>query len=628
MKKGTYIIAAAVCLAGVLAYFIMAGSRKPEIRNIILISIDTCRADYLSCYGYLQKTTPHIDAVAEGATRFENVISPAPITLPAHSSMLTGTTPPFHGVHNNTGYQLAPSNLTLAEILQQDGFTTAAIVSAFVLDGNRGLTQGFDTYYDSFSKRNYNRDIEGNERKGGETTQLALNWLDQNKEGKSFLFLHYYDPHLDYSPPEPFASDFADNPYAGEIAFTDHCIGRVVRKLKEIGLYDSTLLIITGDHGEMLGEHGEDEHSYFIYESAIKVPLIIKLPRQAKGLAIAQPVGLVDIVPTLCSLLDIDIPSRIQGQDISSMLHGTIPDAYERHLYSESVVPTYVGASSLMAISTGRWKYIQAPRPELYDLASDPAEECNLIGKESHRARILEDRLRETLEQSVRKTPDSRIQLDAASIKRLESLGYVAGKAEGEIVFDANKDDPKDLIYVYTQYHRARKLIDTDKEDEKAKKILLELIPLHPEYYRIYLPLGDIAMREGDLDQALGYYRRAIELDPQKITDKLYNNLAWIQATNPSITTRDVDEAVEFAKRVCERTNFNNPYALDTLAVAYAAAGNFQKALETDRKAQRIASSANHTRLVQKIDARLKLFARSKPYTEPPLKPRPGPYGK
>ena len=713
MKKRTYIIVATFCLTGVLAYFIVAGNRPPEIRNIILISIDTCRADYLSCYGYPQETTPHIDAFARNATRFENVVSPIPITLPAHSSMLTGMIPPFHGVHNNIGYKLAPSIQTFPEILKQNGFNTSAILSAFVLDKKFGMAQGFDTYHDTFKDVHHN--IFGDERKGDETTQVALDWLEKNKDNKSFLFLHYYDPHMDYAPPEPFASKFSDNLYAGEIAFTDHCIGQVIQKLKELQMYDSALVIITGDHGEMLGEHGEKEHTYFIYEAAIKVPLIVKLPGQKKAETVTHPVGLVDIVPTLCSILDIDIPSRIQGQDITSLLQGKVPDSYERFLYSESQVPTRLGASSLMSVSTEKWKYIQATRPELYDLTSDPEEAHNLIGQEPHRARILEDKLREMLEQSVRKDPDSHLDLDAKSIKRLESLGYVAGKTEGEIAFDKTKDDPKDLIHVFVQFQKAIALIENE-EMEKAKKILYALIPQHPEFYEIYERLGEIETRmgnfgqailhceklvelkpndpryltnltgllfengeykraikhgleavkkgpdnvdahanlalafkedgqvdravdtylkalqlspnnvkictnlaglfssKGDFGQAVVYYRRSIKANPNQL--QVLNRLAWLQATRPALPSRNVDEAVMLAERLCKRTNFKQPSALDTLAVAYAAAEDFPKAIATARKAFEVATSKNNTKLAQEIAGHLKLFEQSKPYIE------------
>ncbi|MBC8206186.1 MAG: sulfatase-like hydrolase/transferase [Kiritimatiellaeota bacterium] len=612
MKKTVLI--STLCAAGVLVWLVVDHIRTPEIRNIILISMDTTRADHLSCYGYPKNTTPNIDAVAEQATRFEKALTPAPITLPAHSSMLTGLIPPAHGVHNNIGYQLAPSNITLAELLRENGFQTTAIVSAFVLDHKWGLAQGFDTYNDSFKEKSVNR--FGAERKGDETTQIALDWLDNKRDRKSFLFLHYYDPHVDYSPPEPFLTKFSDDPYAGEIAFTDHCIGQVIQKLKDLDLYDSTLLIITGDHGEMLGEHGEEEHSYFIYESAIRVPLIIKLPGQKEGITVSDPVGLIDIVPTICSLLKIDPPAGIQGQDLSPLLMGEVPDAYDRFIYSESLGPVRIGVSSLMAISTDRWKYIQAPRPELYDLDADPGEEHNIVKQEPQRARILEDKLKEVLEQSVRTDPDSKIDLDPESIRRLESLGYIAGKAEGEIVFDGTKDDPKDFIHVFEQFNKALNLRDAG-EYGKAEAILLDLIPERPDFQEIYVKLGDFAAIKGNYTQAVLYYRRVNQFeDPLPLPYDVYNDLAWIQATRPTLMSRDVQEAVRYAKKNCQQTNYNEPNALDTLATAYAAAGDFPKAVETARKAHALAVAEKDVALSWKIGKRLKLFEQDKPYIE------------
>ena len=613
MKKKVVIILSALCVTGVLTWFAIERIRTPKIRNIVLISIDTCRADHLSCYGYPEQTTPNIDAFAQGATRFEKAITPVPITLAAHSSMLTGTIPPAHGVHNNIGYKLAPSNITLAELLKENDFHTSAIVSSFVLDQKWGLAQGFDTYQDSFKKELHSR--FGIERKGDETTQAALDWLDSRRKEKSFLFLHYYDPHISYSPPEPFASKFAGNPYAGEIAFTDHCIGQVIQKLKDLRLYDSTLLIITGDHGEMLGEHGEATHTYFIYESAIRVPLIVKLPGQKEGAVITQPVGLVDIVPTICSLLKIDAPSQIDGMDLSPLLAGEIPESYERYIYSESMGPVRIGVSPLMAISTDRWKYIQAPRPELYNLDADPGEEHNLVEQEHQRARILEDKLQEILEQSMREDTDNRIKLDDESLRRLESLGYIAGKAEGEIVFDGNKDDPKDFVHVFTQFHEVLRLRDEGKY-KQAEEILLKLVAERPDVQELHIKLGDLAFLQNHYNQAIIRYRQIDSPLPLNLPQMIYNDLAWVQATRPSLMARDVQEAVRYATISCLQTNYRDPGALDTLATAYAAAGNFSKAVETAQKARVLASAINNAPLAREITKRLELFNQNKPYIE------------
>jgi len=266
-----------------------------------------------------------------------------------------------------------------------------------------------------------------------------------------------------------------------------------------------------------------------------------------------------------------------------------------------------------MAITHGQWKYIQAPRPELYDVVTDPAEKHNLVKQEPQRVRVLEDKLRETLEQTARKNSDNRLELDAESIKRLESLGYVAGKAEGTIVFDDSQADPKDLINEFVQYLEAGKLAK-NKAFDQAKQILLKLIPQCPEFYEIYQMLGDIEVTQGNFGQSLPYFRRAVELNPTETGGM--NNLAWIQATRPSLPSRDVAEALRMAKKLCEQTNFNDPNTLDTLAVTYAAVGDFSNAVQTASKAVRMAKSMNENELAGKLLGRLKLFEQSKPYIE------------
>ncbi|MFC1739035.1 sulfatase [Planctomycetota bacterium] len=431
-----------------------SGPAEKDIRSIILISIDTCRADYLGCYGYPRRITPNIDKFAEESILFNNVISPVPITLPAHSSMLTGTTPPYHGVHYNYDYKLDKSNVTLAEILKDNGFTTGAVISSFILDSQFGLDQGFDYYHDRFvNTPNTNID---NERKGEEASRLAIQWLEKNKSKKSFLFLHYYDPHHNYEPPEPFATNFKDNLYAGEISYTDYCIGKVIKKLKSMSMYESSLIIITGDHGEMLGEHGEVTHMYFIYQSAVKVPLLLKLPGRSKPERTDETVGIIDIVPTICGALEIAAPSGLQGKDL---LEKSRQDK-NRYIYCESLYPTKYQANSLLGVVTEGLKYIQTTRPELYDLTNDPQESVNLVGKQPQRARILQDKLKQILEQNIRKRgPDSKLELSEEDKRRLESLGYVASSVAEDFSFDQSKEDPKDLIDFHQKNARAHQLI-------------------------------------------------------------------------------------------------------------------------------------------------------------------------
>ena len=289
--------------------------------NILLISIDTLRADHLGAYGFARPTTPAIDAVAREGVLFKNARTPVPMTLPAHVSMLTGTLPPTHGLRDNMQSRLPDASLTLAEMLKARGFTTGAVVSSFVLDRRFGTSQGFDRYDDQFQEVHKIGDL--NERKGNEATRVATAWLESHKERPFFLFVHLYDPHDPYEPPEPFASQWSEHPYEGEVAFADHCVGQVLEKLRQLGLYDDTLIVITGDHGEMLGEHGELNHGFFIYEGALRVPLVMRVPRSPAGSRqVDIPVSLIDIVPTVLSLVGAPVPKEVQGTDLSPWLAG------------------------------------------------------------------------------------------------------------------------------------------------------------------------------------------------------------------------------------------------------------------------------------------------------------------
>lgn len=501
-----------VIFVGALWLFHGALVSSKDIRRVVLISIDTCRADYLGCYGYHRPTTPNIDKLAAQSVLFENTISPVPITLPSHSSMLTGTIPPYHGVHNNSDYKLGESNVTLAEILTERGFATGAIISAYVLDSQFGLDQGFETYNDSFEEPIRNL-LYFSERRGTEASRFANEWLEEHKDEEFFLFLHYFDPHIKYTPPEPFASEFSDNLYAGEIAYTDYCIGQVIKKLKDLNIYDSTLLIITADHGEMLGEHGEDDHTYFIYQSAIKVPLIFKLPGRHKPQRVKHLVSLIDIMPTVCRLLGFEAPAHVHGKDLSPYFDQSETSSQNRHIYCESLTPTRYGAGALLGIVTDRWKYIQTTRPELYDIVEDAGETNNLLAQQPHRARILKDRLKQLLQQTLRNEAPTKVDLDEQAIKRLQSLGYVAGDISENFEFDQSGDDPKDLVDFHNIYTSVSDLV-LNKEYEQAEKICQQLTLQRPHVYQIYVLMTSIAREQGDLDRAVSHLNRAIEVRP------------------------------------------------------------------------------------------------------------------
>jgi tetratricopeptide (TPR) repeat protein len=481
--------------------------------------------------------------------------------------MLTGTIPPYHDVHDNLDYKLDESNVTLAEILKEHGFITAGFISASVLDSQFGINQGFDFFNDRLEEgRNVGLMVE---RRAAQTSRLAIAWLARHKSDRFFLFLHYFDPHFDYAPPEPFASVFADNLYAGEIAYADYCLGAVVQQLKDLGLFDSTLIIITGDHGEMLGEHGELTHGYFIYQSAIKVPLIFRVPGQDKSKEVEDVVGLIDIVPTVCSLLNID-PPQVQGKDLCQYLIGKSARHKERHLYTESLIPTKYNANGLLGVVGKQLKYIQTTHPELYDLTDDPQESQNLINQRPQQAKVLQSRLREILEQAVSASrADGKTVLDEQVRKRLESLGYVSGRVAEEFEFDPSKGDPKDLHHLIAQ-----------KKLAEAKKLCQDLLLRHDDYYGLYRHLGRIYFEEGDKQKAQAYMRQSLKLNPDQLG--LHFNLAMLLAEQGKY-----DDAIDHLKEAL-RLNPNQILAHNKLALILYETGRFDEAVKHWRVSLRL----------------------------------------
>lgn len=626
--------------AAFLWFFFKPGAELNKIRNILFISIDTCRADYLSCYGFGRETTPNIDHIARQGVLFENAVSPVPITLPAHCSMLTGTIPPYHGVHKNASFKLDDSNVTLAEILGANGFATVGIISSVVLDRQFGLSQGFDTYEDTFKKARER--LSGSERMGQEASAVAMEWLGENKDKKFFMFLHYYDPHLAYEPPEPFSSAYADDLYAGEIAYTDFCIGKVIEKLKTLGLYDSTLIVIAGDHGEMLGEHGETDHRYFVYQSAIKVPLLFRVPGRKEPKRVINQAGLVDILPTICSLLNIKIPAEVQGRDLSAELYQRpkLPEQAQRYFYCESYTPVFYEANPLLAVLDDRFKYIRTTRPELYDLSRDPGEINNLVKDQPQRVRIFEDKLQQILEQNERKAQTrSQVELDENAIKKLESLGYVDAGVKVEYKFDKDRYDPKDMIGFHTDFKKVVNYFYEKKYDQ-AKKICKKLVPQWPKFTRTSLYLGKIALKQNDPAAATWHFKRVLQYDKDnyqahnslakayfqlKRIDLAIKHLKEVARLKPDFVEavsslalmlvnvedkrfRDPEAAVEYALKACELTGYKQIEAVNSLAIAYAAAGDIPKAVQATQKALELARSAGNNEMEQKINARLQVY--------------------
>ena len=378
--------------------------------SVILITIDTLRADHVGCYGAQTVKTPTLDALAHDGVVFERAISQVPLTWPSHAVILTGTYPFQNGVQDFTGQPLAQQFRTVSQTFQQAGYATGAVVSAFVLDRSWGLARGFDFYDDAFSAETFKTKETGLvDRRADESVAHAISWLKKNPRRPFFLWLHLYDPHSPYDPPEPYRTDYRSHPYDGEIAYADHELGKLIAWLKQNHIYDTSLIVALSDHGESLGEHGEDEHGFFVYNSTVHVPLIVK-PPVGSGIPLgrrSEAVETAAVAPTLLQLAELGPQSsadRIYEQFQSHALLGRSigmasdenpPGSGARDLaYSETFYPfSSFGWSPLHAFQTERFHFIEAPKPELYDLETDPGETRNIAGEQPATASILKEKI-------------------------------------------------------------------------------------------------------------------------------------------------------------------------------------------------------------------------------------------
>lgn len=507
--------------ATVAAWTEAVGDLSPETWNVVLLTIDTLRADRLGCYGYADIETPHLDRFASEGILFENALTTVPFTLPAHTSIMTGVYPPVHGVRENVGYALDERLPTLAEDLSAAGRRTGGFISAFVLDGRWGIDRGFDHYYDEFKVQDLGLlNMASVQRGGTETIGQAEAWLDETAGSPFFLWLHLFEPHDPYEAPEPFASRYPKRPYDAEVAYTDTLVGRLREALEGRGLLERTLLIITGDHGEGLGDHGEYFHGFFVYDSTARVPLILRLPEaRLGGRRVETAVSHVDLRPTILDGLGIEAaaaPPHQGGRSLLPLLLGM--EDGERSAYVESYYALYhYDWAPLRAIHTGEFKFIDAPKPELYRLADDPGETENVVRGTRVEARELRDRLLGMIRdfEGSGSGGSARPDLDQETLAQLQALGYLAGSgSRAETPEDlSGLADPKDKIEV----HRAIMLAQSDigqGETEAARERLLEAIELDPGVVDAQQMLGNLHQREGDYEAAIGYFRNALARNP------------------------------------------------------------------------------------------------------------------
>jgi len=416
--------------------------------NVILITLDTTRADRLGAYGFQSISTPNIDRLAREGVLFEQTATAAPLTLPAHASLFTGRFPFGHGVRDNAGFVLDPRETTLAEILKRRGYQTGAFVGSFVLASDRGLSQGFDTYRDNFSAPHQRNIPGGLRRRADQVADDALSWLEQVGSSRFFAWMHFYDAHAPYQPLEPDNALYASRPYDAEIAFMDAQVGRILDFLGQHRLLDRTIVVIIGDHGEGLGDHRETAHGVFVYESVIRVPFIIRAPFEGLRARIVDDVTRsVDMMPTLLDLIGVPPPPSIDGTSLIPLTTGAVR-SLNLEAYSESLYPLYrFGWSDLHALRAGRFKVIAAPRPELYDLQQDPFEEHNVFEAQRALAERMIARLHKMEASSeVSTAGQSQSDVDPETAAKLASLGYVSRSGVRHPADAGGLPDPKDQI--------------------------------------------------------------------------------------------------------------------------------------------------------------------------------------
>jgi arylsulfatase A-like enzyme/Flp pilus assembly protein TadD len=580
-RRAKQTLAVGGCLVAILGVaWYCASSRAESTRwNVILVTLDTTRADRVGCYGCSSARTPTLDALARAGALFEFARTPYPLTLPAHASLLSGLNPSEHGLQVNGSGRLSNDIPVLAELLQAANYDTGAFIAAYVLNSKFGLSRGFDMYDDDLAASAPQRPTADRRRDGQVVLDLALDWLEQRKSRPFFCWIHLYDPHGPYIPrTEIFGDAFADRPYDGGIAYADRQVGRLQEFLEKRKLTRRTLLIVVGDHGEGLLEHNEPDHGYQLYDATLRVPLIFAGPSWIQsGARVPTPVSLIDVMPTILDCLSIPVPGPVAGSSFKAALAGgQIP---AKACYSETELGFLESrCSPLRSVATERWKYIETSRPELYDLALDPQEVRNLAENEPTQAAELAELL-EQLREKMRPASADSMNLTPDDRRILASLGYVGGRSSKPPAPAEQLPDVKDMLPHYVRLSEARARAD-DGEVVAAIEMVREILDQAPRYSTARLFLGDLLVRERLFDAAAGeyaavasdqpdnaeahaflanalaaqglfqdsvpHYRKAIDIDPTGAPYHYYFAFTLIRLGNSAEAILQLEEAVRW----------------------------------------------------------------------------------
>ena len=582
---------ARVAILGLTAVLFIGCAAPEKQPNLLIVTLDTTRADHFGYSGHQSARTPHFDAfAAERAISFDNTITAVPVTFPSHTTIMTGTFPVFHGVHDNDGYFLDDSVTTLAEILQSAGFTTGAVLAAFPLDSEVNLDQGFDTYDDDYQADWTAAELAERgpfsfgflERKADRVNQAVARWFDEHQRERFFLWVHYFDPHQPYDPPPPYDSLSAGNLYDGEMAFLDENFGKLLKMLDTRGLTDNTIIVIVGDHGEALEEHGEPTHAHFIYDATMRVPLLVAVPgtRFRPGSRIDTQVRTADIAPTVLDLLDLATGSEMQGTSLVPFLEdpeldGSLPALLENY-YNKF----HYGWAPMRGLRTDRFKFIEAPNPELYDLDQDPNELVNLAPSDPQK---VADH-REKLQQFVRRFESENLgrstaaQVDDETRQKLEALGYLGGGStvsERAAPFPTPEElaeltDPKSRSEILKYINFINEMMRAQRPDE-ALEIIRNALALDPENYRLNVFAAQSLAALRQWNRALEASKRAQALRPEDAESYYISGQIHIRRGEYELALEPLQRAVELFPQ--------NVQAIHQLAATYLALGRDEEAI-------------------------------------------------
>jgi arylsulfatase A-like enzyme/Tfp pilus assembly protein PilF len=505
-----------------------ASHTRTKLPNIILITLDTTRADRMGFLGSERGLTPNLDALAKQSVAFTRAYAQVPLTTPSHAALLTGTYPQFSHLED-LGAPLGKDLPYLPDLLRKHGYHTAAFLGAYILDPAAtapGFQRGFDLYDANFHQRKPGEDrYKSVERRAEDVANRALGWLSRHQQRPFFIWLHFYDAHDPYDPPEPFKTHYASAPYDGEIAYTDSIVGSFVEVLRKHGLYQNSVIAIAADHGEAFGEHGEERHGMFLYDETIHVPLLLKLPaEQLRGKRVEERVALAEVAPTLLEAAGVSAPATMQAHslfplidaaeiDVANSAIGGKGKGSERPVYSETnYAHRAFGWSELRSWRTGKYLYVQAPKRELYDQSSDPDAGKNLVPAAKAVADTLESQLAD-FQQKTSSVRSEQTKLDPTQAEKLRALGYLASDNASANSGEKVAIDPKDKIEIANKFHRALVDLEEDRYEEAITE-LREVVRLEPDIASGHLELGRALVHVQRYQEALPVLRTAAEKNP------------------------------------------------------------------------------------------------------------------